>query len=240
MTDIYVTYASEDSERVGAIVGALREAGYDVWWDRDMAPGTDRATAIAGHLDAAKLVLVGWSRASADEVAGKDVIDEAEKANGRGAYLGVMLDQVKLPFGFGGHEAIEVAPFRGSSADLARIVAGVRRFMAEGQAIVAPLPPPPEVRPPGKAPLYAGIAAAVLAVGALASWAVIRARARHARSGRGAAVGGALLVAAGRSGRRWQQRAARADRRIGRSGARGRDHGPDRAREQAGGRPDHL
>jgi len=181
MTDIYVTYASEDSERVGAIVGALREAGYDVWWDRDMAPGTDRATAIAGHLDAAKLVLVGWSRASADEVAGKDVIDEAEKANGRGAYLGVMLDQVELPFGFGGHEAIEVAPFRGSSADLARIVAGVRRFMAEGQAIVAPLPPPPEVRPPGKAPLYAGIAAAVLAVGALASWAVIRARAPGTR-----------------------------------------------------------
>lgn len=181
MSDIYFAYASEDHERVVPIVEGLRAAGYSLWWDRDMAPGTDRKQAIAEQLDAAALCLVAWSHASADVAVGKDVIDEAEKANGRGAYLGVLLDAVELPFGFGGHETIDVAPFRGTPAALDTIVAGVARFMAEGQAIVAPLPPPPEIKPPSKAPRYAAYAALALALVGLVTFFVIRAGAPTTR-----------------------------------------------------------
>lgn len=174
MTDIYVSYASEDQERVAQIVSALKGAGHAVWWDRDLEPSTDRKVAIAQHLADAKLNLVMWSRAAADPVAGKDVIEEAESSNGRGAYLGVLLDAVELPFGFGGHEAVDVAPFKGSPPEIAKVVAGVKKFMEEGQAIVAPLPPPPEYVPPSKAPMYIGIGAGVAVVIALIVYAVIR------------------------------------------------------------------
>jgi hypothetical protein len=174
MTDIFISYASEDQERVASIVQALRAADYSVWWDRDIEPGVDRKVAIAEHLAEAKLNLVAWSRAAADPVAGKDVIDEAEHSNGRGAYLGVMLDQVELPFGFGGHEAVDVAPFKGSANEITKVVAGVKKFMEEGQAILAPLPPPPEYVPPSKMPLYLGIGAGVAVVLALIAYAVIR------------------------------------------------------------------
>jgi len=181
VTDIYLAYASEDHERVAPIVEALRAAGYSLWWDRDMAPGVDRKAAIAEQLDAAALCLVAWSEASADPAIGKDVIDEAESANGRGAYLGILLDPVALPFGFGGHEAIDVAPFRDTPEAHAAIVAGVARFMAEGQAIVAPLPPPPEVRPPSKAPRYIAYGAVALALIGLVAFLVIRAGAPTTR-----------------------------------------------------------
>lgn len=181
MTDIYLAYASEDADRARLLVDALRGAGYDIWWDRDMEPGTDRKVAIAGHLESAKLVLVAWSRASVDTAIGKDVIDEAEKASGRAAYLGVLLDEVELPFGFGGHQAVDVAPFRGTAADTAKVVAGVKRFMEEGQALVAPLPPPPEIRPPSKLPRYAAIGAGVVLFLALAAWIVVRATAPTTR-----------------------------------------------------------
>ena len=174
MTDIFVSYASEDRERVGTLVQALRQAGYSLWWDRDIEPGVDRKVAIAKALSEAKLNLVMWSRAAADPVAGKDVIDEAEHSNGRGAYLGVLLDDAELPFGFGGHQAVDVATYKGDANGTAKVVAGVGKFMEEGQAIVAPLPPPPEYRPPSKAPIYAAIGVGVAVVAALIVYAIIR------------------------------------------------------------------
>lgn len=169
MSDIVLSYAAADADRAAAIVEGLRAAGYGVWWDRDIQPGQERRAAIAAAMADAKLCLVAWSRASVDPATGQDVIDEAEAAKGRGAYLGALLDEVELPFGFGGYDPVDVAPFRGSPPDVAAIVAGVRNFMEEGQAAPAPLPPPP---PPPKAPvnkgLVVGVAVAVLLVGAIA------------------------------------------------------------------------
>ncbi|SNS31917.1 TIR domain-containing protein [Sphingomonas laterariae] len=169
MSDIFLSYAVADGDRAEAIVQGLRAAGYSVWWDRDIQPGQERKAAIAEAMEAAKLCLAGWSRTSVDHSTGQDVIDEAEAAKGRGAYLGVLLDKVELPFGFGGYDPIDVAPFNGSAGGVAAIVQGVRDFMEKGQAAPAALPPPP---PPPKAPvnkgLIVGIAVAVAMIGAIA------------------------------------------------------------------------
>lgn len=168
MSDVILSYAAADGDRIGAIVAGLRAAGYSVWWDQDIQPGSERKAAIAEAMGAAKLRLVAWSQAATDPAIGQDVLDEAEDAKVRGAYLGVLLDKVELPFGFGGYGPVDVAPFKGSAADIATIVAGVRNFMEQGQAAPAALPPPP---PPPEAPanrgLVAGLMVAVAIVGAI-------------------------------------------------------------------------
>ena len=39
MSDIFISYASKDRERVRVLVKALREQGFEIWWDRRMLPG---------------------------------------------------------------------------------------------------------------------------------------------------------------------------------------------------------
>ena len=34
MADVFISYASEDRERVKPIVGSIEDAGFSVWWDR--------------------------------------------------------------------------------------------------------------------------------------------------------------------------------------------------------------
>lgn len=165
MSDIYLAYSLADGDRAAKIAEGLRAAGYSLWWDRDIQPGQDRKAAIAGAMADARLCLICWSRTSVDDDTGADVIDEAEAAKERGAYLGLLLDKVELPFGFGGHEPVDVAPFRGTAGEVGAVVAAVRDFMASGQAapVALPEPPPPPGRPINKAWVAGAIGALVLA-----------------------------------------------------------------------------
>jgi hypothetical protein len=129
MSDIIISYALADQERAQTIVSALRQAGLAVWWDRDIETGADRRATIAEKIAGAKLVLVLWSNASITAV---DVIDEAEAARGRGTYLGMRLDDVSPPFGFGGYTPVDVAPFTGAADQLAAIVAAAKEQSERG------------------------------------------------------------------------------------------------------------
>jgi hypothetical protein len=39
MTDIFVSYATQDRERVRQLVSKLEEQGWLVWWDREIKAG---------------------------------------------------------------------------------------------------------------------------------------------------------------------------------------------------------
>lgn len=39
MTDIFVSYATEDRDRVRPLVEVLEAEGWDVFWDREIPPG---------------------------------------------------------------------------------------------------------------------------------------------------------------------------------------------------------
>ena len=39
MNDIFISYASEDRERVRPLAEALSRQGWSVWWDRDISTG---------------------------------------------------------------------------------------------------------------------------------------------------------------------------------------------------------
>ena len=168
MAQVFISYKREDRERVGAIVDTLREAGITTWWDQDIPPGAEWRKTIVQNLDAAELCIVAWSEASTAE-GGRYVIEEAERAAGRRAYLGVLIDNVMPPFGFTESQAIDLSHWRGKPDDphLRYFVDTVRARLDGSAAPATPAPPRPRRRR-SNLPLLAGAGALVLLLAAAA------------------------------------------------------------------------
>ena len=57
MSHIFLSYASEDRERVRPLAEALSRRGWEVWWDRTIPPGKTWREVIAAALAEARF----WS-----------------------------------------------------------------------------------------------------------------------------------------------------------------------------------
>ena len=97
MHDIFLSYANVDRLRVRPLVEMLQQH-WPVWWDRSIPPGKTFDQVIEEQLEAARCVIVVWSRASV----GSDwVKEEAEEGRQRGILVPVVIDeQVRPPLGF--------------------------------------------------------------------------------------------------------------------------------------------
>ena len=98
MADVFVSYASEDRERVRAIVEAIEQAGFSVWWDRRIGVGSSFDREIERELGIARCVVVVWSKASVES---DWVRDEAQIGHERNVLVPVRIDDVRPPLGFG-------------------------------------------------------------------------------------------------------------------------------------------
>ena len=98
MADIFVSYKKEDAGRVVRIVEGLREAGFSVWWDHGIAPGSQWDQTIQKELNEAKMVVAVWSELS---ISAPWVKEEAGVGKARGKLLPVRIDDVEPPLGFG-------------------------------------------------------------------------------------------------------------------------------------------
>ena len=116
MADLFVSYKAEDRSRVAPLVTALRADGIDLWWDGQIEAGTAWRAAIETELDAARCVLVVWSKRSTGPQ-GSFVRDEATRAVRRGIYLPVRIDPVDAPLGFGETQSLSLLRWRGDRAD---------------------------------------------------------------------------------------------------------------------------
>ena len=97
MSDLFVSYASADRERVAALVQRLEQLGFSVWWDRDIAHGQNFHRVIEQALDQAKCAIVVWSEKSVDS---EWVVNEASSAHKRHAMVPVLIDAVEAPLAF--------------------------------------------------------------------------------------------------------------------------------------------
>ena len=133
-TDVFLSYKAEDRARLKPLVDALEAEGFTVWWDARIGGGTNWQKEIEKHLDAAKCVLVAWTKRSVGD-AGHFVRDEARRAQRRGAYLPIRLDLVQPPLGFGEIQALPLKGWKGDPADpLFRAVAdAVRDCLKHGR-----------------------------------------------------------------------------------------------------------
>ena len=92
-TDVFVSYKAEDRARLRPLIAALEEEGFTVWWDTHIGGGAHWREDIQEHLDAAKCVIVVWSKRSLGQKAISFATRPAVRENG-GAYLPVRLDPV--------------------------------------------------------------------------------------------------------------------------------------------------
>jgi hypothetical protein len=112
MADIFISYASEDRNRVRPLAEALMSRGFNVWWDRSLAAGQDYTAIIEKELKVAKAVIVVWTRSSS---ASTFVRDEAGRARDEGRLVPVMLDRVDIPLGFGAFQAEDFTNWNGGA-----------------------------------------------------------------------------------------------------------------------------
>lgn len=131
MTDIFVSYKSEDRERVRPIVTALKAAQFSVWWDEQIAGGSAWRLEIQQALDAARCVIVVWSRRSV-AAEGQFVHDEAARAQKRGVYLPICIDAVDPPLGFGEVQIHSLIGWKGKVDDpaMTELIAAARATAA--------------------------------------------------------------------------------------------------------------
>lgn len=116
VTDVFLSYKTEDRARLAPLVDALEADGHSVWWDAHIGGGANWRRDIEEHLDAAKCVIVAWTKRSVGPE-GEFVRDEAARARRRGTYLPVLVDAVEPPLGFGEVQALSLKGWRGDRSD---------------------------------------------------------------------------------------------------------------------------
>ncbi len=159
MADIFISYARGDREKVEKLALALETGGHSVWWDRHIAGGAEFSKEIEQELNAAKAVIVAWSREANDS---RWVKDEAGIAANAGKLIAVGLDGEEPPIGFKQFHVIDYVHASDAALnDIKRSVA-----LKLGRALTEE--PSPFTTPARRAPIRNLLIAAVIAIGVLA------------------------------------------------------------------------
>ena len=130
MSDIFLSYASEDRERVIPLVEKLESEGFSLWWDRRIGVGATFDIEIERELDAASCVIVVWSENSI----GKEwVRDEATEGQERGVLVPVLIDAIRPPLGTRRLQTADLVgwPKVRHEEALAQLLASIRNYVAE-------------------------------------------------------------------------------------------------------------
>ena len=128
MADIFVSYATEDRERVKPLVAHLQSLGWSVWWDRELVAGPSFDEKIEQAIGAASCVVVAWTQAS---VASKWVRAEANEGLERGILVPVLLDDVRPSLVFRASHAANLVgwPERRPETELNALINGIRAIV---------------------------------------------------------------------------------------------------------------
>jgi TIR domain len=143
VSDIVVSYASEDRDRILPLVQALEATGWTIFWDRTILAGTTWRQIIDAEIKACRSVLVVWTHKSVNS---EWVIEEAEIGKQKNVLVPVLLDEVAPPLGFRAIQAANLVGWNGnnSAPSFASLIAAIEKIL--GRAVVMP---PPQPQPPG-------------------------------------------------------------------------------------------
>ena len=129
MTDIFLSYASGDRDRVAPLVSTFEAQGWSVWWDRHIVPGTSFDDMIEQALSQSACVVVIWTEASATS---DWVRREALFGLDKDILVPVLLDDIELPFAFRRTQAATLigwTPQDQTTADLESLLQGIRQTL---------------------------------------------------------------------------------------------------------------
>jgi hypothetical protein len=97
MSDIFISYSSNDRPWVEPFAKTLETHGWSVWWDRNIPTGGSFNAVIRQELSAAKCAIVVWSKQSVES---EWVQAEAAEAKKQDKYLPVKINESDIPLGF--------------------------------------------------------------------------------------------------------------------------------------------
>lgn len=180
MPDVFLSYSREDAAFVARLADALQAAGYSCWWDRQLVSGVRYLTETEEQLQAARAVVVVWSRTS---ITSHWVADEAAVGRDGNRLAALSFDGSMPPLGFRQFQVTDFAGWRGRTDEPAfqSLLGGLERLVAPHRNGASAVPAVSSTRPglaqsPSKVPrrrlaVLLGLGA-VLTTGLL--WAVFR------------------------------------------------------------------
>ena len=181
-TDVFLSYKAEDRSRLIPLVEALEAEGFSVWWDAHIGGGTHWREDIQEHLDAAKCVVVAWTKRSVGHE-GSFVRDEASRAQRRDAYVPIRLDDVEPPLGFGEIQALSLRGWKGDRSDprFQAVSDAVRSHISGEHIVHHPHTPFREPRVTRRGAIAGGIGVGAIAVAGAGGWLLLKPGAAEAK-----------------------------------------------------------
>jgi hypothetical protein len=128
MSDIFVSYARSNRDRVGPIVRVLESLGWTIWWDPNIPSGTEFDNEISAQIAAAKCVLVIWSKES---VQSHWVRGESREGLKRGIAVPILLDAIEPPIDFRSVHSMDFSSWRGDaeSVEIVQLRESISRIL---------------------------------------------------------------------------------------------------------------
>ena len=151
MSDIFISYASEDRTRAKVLAGALADQSWSVWWDREILPGETFWQVIKEAIDQAKCIIVLWSQES---VKSEWVQNEASEGNRRKILVPALIDDVEMPFQFKHIQAARLVDWKGDPSHLEfdRLLKAVSAIVGQPSSPKQPEPIPDRQQPDSQVP----------------------------------------------------------------------------------------
>ena len=143
MTDVFISYARADRNRVRPIALALAAEGFSVWWDPEIKPGAEWNAAIRRALENAACVMTCWSKKSSKS---QWVLAETTHGHSRQALVPVMIQACTPPIPFNMIQSADLTAWRGDGSDheWQGVLARVRQLVEAKRRLAAAAPPPGE------------------------------------------------------------------------------------------------
>jgi len=146
MSDIFISYASEDRPGAEKIARALEAQGWSVWWDRVIPAGRRFPEVIQEEIDRARCMVVLWSEISVK----KDwVIEEASEGRDRRILVPLLIEQVQPPRGF---RLVQAADLTHWTGDLS--ASSFRSLCLDISALIGPASKPAVEKPLPAQPVH--------------------------------------------------------------------------------------
>ena len=111
MADVFISYARNDEAVARRVAKALQSAGRDVWWDADLPAHRAYSEEIERNLEAAKVVVVLWSKTAAKS---QWVRAEADFARNAGKLVQATVDGALPPMPFNQVQCADLKGWRGA------------------------------------------------------------------------------------------------------------------------------
>ncbi len=135
MADIFLSYASEDRDRIVPLVTALESAGWSIWWDRELLTGTTYADVIQSEIEQAACIVVVWSQHA---VASSWVRDEAQEGLDQNKLVPCSIDDARPPLGFRSIQTTALRNWPRQQDQLGQLIDGIQATLAaDGDAAPA-------------------------------------------------------------------------------------------------------